>query len=60
MARRSLEALFLSSRTRSILVLPRGFISFKIRAVIIPRPFDSWVAIHAYTIRNHSQGLKEN
>lgn len=44
-ASRSLEALFFSSRTRSIRVLPRGFMSFKISAVIISRPLLSCVAI---------------
>lgn len=45
MARSSLEALFFSSKTRSIRVLPSGLMSFRISAVIMSRPLLSCVAI---------------
>ena len=44
----SLEALFFNSRTKSNLTFPRGLISFRIRAVMIPRPLDSCMAIQAW------------
>uniref|UniRef100_A0A8C9N5R2 Uncharacterized protein n=1 Tax=Serinus canaria TaxID=9135 RepID=A0A8C9N5R2_SERCA len=31
--------------TKSMQYLPRGFMSFKMRAIIISIPLDSWVAI---------------
>lgn len=31
--------------------LPRGFMSFKMRAIIISIPLDSWVAMHVCKIR---------
>lgn len=34
--------------TRSIRYLPRGFMSFRIKAMMISIPLDSWVAIHVY------------
>lgn len=45
MASSNLEALFFSSRTRSIRVLPSGLMSFSISAVIMSKPLLSWVAI---------------
>lgn len=44
-ASNNFDALFFSSNTRSILVLPRGLISFKIKAVIMSNPLDSCVAM---------------
>ena len=38
MTNNNLDALFFSSRTRSILTLPSGLISLRMRAVMIPRP----------------------
>ena len=35
--------------------LPRGFMSFKMSAIIISIPFDSWVAMQVYKIREESQ-----
>ena len=48
MASRSLDALFLSSRTRSILVMPRGLMSLRMRAVMMPNPLDSCMAMQTW------------
>lgn len=44
MASSSFEALFFSSRTRSIRVLAKGLMSLRMRAVMMCRPLLSWVA----------------
>lgn len=41
----------LSWSTKSMQYLPRGFMSFKMRAIIISIPLDSWVAMHVCKIR---------
>jgi len=44
-ANNNLLALFFNSSTKSILVFPKGLISFNINAVIMSNPLDSWVAM---------------